>query len=429
MKRVLFLTYWFSPLNVVGSIRAIKFAKFLPRYDIEPIVFTTELSQFKNSDILDEDMEIPPVDVIRGRTLDISQSLKSLIGRIRPEKSQTIISSTPAGRVGVASRVYNNIVSLPDPQLGWYLLSRRAALKLCRRRGIDALFSSAPPFSGHLMGAYLKKKLDIPWICDYRDLWSNNNLIYHKEGFFARLDRMLELKHAGRADVMVSAVPTCARRLEELHDRRVHTITNGFDPDDYNTKVERDAVFTVTYTGIIYPGFEDPTLLFEAIRELIQEGRIDRKKIRVDFYGRRLGSVIEMSGRYNISDIVSVHGQISSRDVKKRQMASTVLLLIDWMGDDPTAQAMHGKFYEYLGAARPILCIGRHKSILADALESTEAGHFVTCVDEAKRHLISLYDEFYSTGSVSYPGRTDRIDEFRSEKSSEKLAELIHSVT
>ena len=99
------------------------------------------------------------------------------------------------------------------------------------------------------------------------------------------------------------------------------------------------------------------------------------------------------------------------------------------MGDDPTAQAMHGKFYEYLGAARPILCIGRHTSILADALESTGAGRFVTCVDEAKRHLVSLYDEFYSTGAVSYPGRADRIDAFRAEKSSERLAELIHSVT
>lgn len=428
MKRVLFLTYWFSPLNVVGSIRAVKLAKFLPNYDIEPVIFTTELSQFRNSDILDEDMEMPPVDVIRGKSLDISQSFKSLIGRIRPGTSRDVVTSIP-GREGIASKIYNNVMSLPDPQLGWYLLSRREALQICREERIDALFSSAPPFSGHLMGSYLKKRLGIPWICDYRDLWSNNNLIYHKRGVFARLDGMLERKHAGMADIMVSAVPTCARRLEELHTRLVHTVRNGFDPDDYTMKVKSDSLFTVTYTGIIYPGFEDPSLLFQAVNELIQEGLITREKIRVDFYGRRLGSVVEMSGRYGITDVVSVHGQISSQEVKKRQMASTVLLLIDWMGEDPTAQAMHGKFYEYLGAARPILCIGRHRSIIADALKKTGAGCFVTTVDDAKRQLLSLYNEFYSRGGVSYTGDPGRIGEYTSEKSSERLAELIHSVT
>jgi hypothetical protein len=419
MTRVLFIAYWFPPLNVIGSTRPAKFVKYLPEHGIEPIVFSTRLDTFQGSDILDTGMDIPEIPIHRGRTLDVSQAMKSLLSRLGKGAPAPATGSAGGGDSPL-SRVYHNLFSLPDPQLGWYLLSRRHALDICRKEKIDVIFSTAPPFSAHLTAAYVAKKTGIPWIADYRDLWSNNNMVYNKSGPFARFDRTMEKRAVARSVGITAAVSTIQDNLESLHKKPVRVITNGFDGDDYDFDANPPEVFTITYTGILYPEYRDPTLLFEALGELIKDGDLVPSGIRVQFFGRRMESLGESIRRFGLEDVVSVCGQVSSREVRRIQKSSSVLLMIDWMGDDPTAQGIGAKFYEYLAAKRPILCLGRHQSALARLIHDTGSGYFTTSVAETKEAILKL-----SWEHAAYRPNEDAVDRFSYDAITGELAAFL----
>ncbi|MBN1882009.1 MAG: glycosyltransferase [Deltaproteobacteria bacterium] len=425
MIKVLIIAYWYPPLNVIGSVRALKLSRYFPEYDITPVVFTTETGTFEKSDFYDPGMEIPNITVYRTKTLDTSQLLKTIIGFFLPGSVGSMKKSAAVGQSRM-SRIYHNIFSLPDTQLGWCLLSRRKLLKICRKENIQLIISTAPPFSGHLLASYIRKKTGIPWIADFRDLWSNSNLNYAKSGLFARIDRRLEVSSIRRSDKIVSVTAPYARLLSDLHNRDVTVITNGFDEDDYADTVSKDRRFSIVYTGIMYPKFRDPHLLFIALRELLDAEDLEESAVDISFYGRRLEYVHDLMVQYGLEKCVSLHGYLPSAEIKKKQMAAQVLLMIDWMGDSPESQGVGAKIYEYLGAGSTILCLGKYRGAVAEILEETNTGFFVTTAGEVKEAILSLYRDYRKHGATPYAPDAEAVKKYTYREVAGRFAALIH---
>lgn len=427
MIRLLIIAYWYPPLNVMGSVRAMKFVKYLPEMGIEPVVFSTSLKPFYGTDVIDPEMDPGDIEVYRGKSFDTAQSIRSLIkrlglgGNVGASPSDYTKSSLPL-------RLYNNLLSLPDPQLGWYILSRRKALSVCREKKIDVILSTAPPFSGHLLGAYLKKKLNIPWIADYRDLWSNNDYHYFKTGIFSRIDTHLENKSINFANAIITASQPLAERIEKFHDQNVRAINNGFDRDDYTFDTIPESKFSITYTGLFYPGRQDTYMLFEAISQLIREKKISEENIQVLFFGRKLEYMEELKLKYSLNNVVRVLGQISSEEAKKRQKAATLLLLLDEMVKDNTSLVIAAKVYEYLGARRPILCLGAYEGAISDILKRTNSGYFLTSVEDTKKTILALYKRFYRDGFIPYEGNESVIEQYSYKGISRSLSEIVMEI-
>ena len=92
--------------------------------------------------------------------------------------------------------------------------------------------------------------------------------------------------------------------------------------------------------------------------------KIDSDKISVDFYGDTT-NLEELSGKYNVSQMVNVHGKISHKEVLQNQMNSDILLLISWM-DESEKMFIPGKVYEYMASRKPILSIGYSEGSLKE---------------------------------------------------------------
>ena len=192
----------------------------------------------------------------------------------------------------------------------------------------------------------------------------------------------------------------------------MHTITNGFDPDDFRSQSRSlTEYFSLTHTGRLYEGKRDPTLLFEVLHDLVKEGVVQKRDIRVRFYGPPEFWLAALVERYGLEEIVEQGGMLSREEALKRQTESHLLLLLGW--SDPRETGQHtGKLFEYFGSARPILAVGGAAGVLTDTLNETGAGVHISDKDRLRRYLVSAYSEFKSKGFVSYHGDQEAIGRY-----------------
>jgi glycosyltransferase involved in cell wall biosynthesis len=355
---VLLIAHTFPPYNTSGSVRAAKLAEYLLEcgYDVRvisgrPLPYPeTLLSSFPKNRVTPTHWRVieAPLDVLRAR-------LGHRVGR------QT--SSGPDGgpsRPSLAARAvvaYRSLLSIPDAKAGWILPATAAGRRLFRSWQPGLIYSTALPFSSHIVAARLAKAAGCPWVGEYRDLFSGNP---YREVWRARarLDEAIERRTMSSASALISVSPLMTDYLARMHKKPAVTIMNGFDPADFERAPDLTAEFdsakiAIIYTGIIYPGRRDPSLLFEALRRL---GR-DRHRFDVRFYGQSLEGVTDAARRFGVEDIVRTFAPVPYLTSLGLQMAADVLLLLLW--DSPFEKmVLTGKLFEYVGAGRPILSLG-----------------------------------------------------------------------
>ena len=199
------------------------------------------------------------------------------------------------------------IISYPDSLRGWYKHAVLAGDKVILSEQIDAILSSSHPMTCHLIAKTLAEKHHIPWVADHRDLWAqypySNHCALRK---FA--EKRLELQTMNKASALVTVSKPLADDLSRLHTYKpVYVITNGFDPEDASfAPPELTNKFTITYTGALYDGKRDPSLLFEALKDLISDGIIDPDRVEVRFFGSQDPWLFDEIRDANLDGIVKV---------------------------------------------------------------------------------------------------------------------------
>jgi glycosyltransferase involved in cell wall biosynthesis len=189
------------------------------------------------------------------------------------------------------------------------------------------------------------------------------------------------------------------------------------------------AKFTITYTGTIYTGKQDPSKLFTALRDLISGGTIDPKDVEVRFYGYKEGWLAREIEGYGLSGIVKQHGVVPRRIVFGKQKESQLLLLLNW--EDPKGKGVYTlKIFEYLAAQRPILATGGSgDDVIKDLLDETKAGMYGSKVEDIKSILSDLYSEYKLKGKISYNGDRAEINKYSYREMAKKFAEILDSLT
>ena len=257
--------------------------------------------------------------------------------------------------------------------------------------------------TSHIIARELKKKYQTPWIADFPDLWSQNyNSCYSLVRRY--FERKLEIKALLSADILVTVSQPMAEKLQELHTKKeIYVITHGFDPKRVNDPPAKlTDKFTITYTGQIYTGKQDPLKILIALKDLIRGGIMNINNIEVRFYGPRRNWLEGATKKNNLSEIIKQYRQIDYEDSIKRQQESQLLLLLNW--EDKTQKGVYtGKIFEYLAARRPILAIGGQKDNVAQKLLlETKAGVFAPEIADIKNYLKDLYLEYQKEGKVNF---------------------------
>ena len=288
---------------------------------------------------------------------------------------------------------------IPDARCWWVKPSARYLKEYLKAHPVDAIVSTGPPHSMHLIAMKLKEALGIPWIADFRDPWTE--IDYYDELHLTRWadhkHHRLEREVLTKADKVVTVAPDGAKRLGRLGNRNVRVVYNGFDRDDDTTRdIVPSEKFSITYLGVLSK-IQNPENLWKAICTLVKENESFAKDLQINMIGQIDSSVVQSIEALGLSHYVNYTPYIPHNEVSAVHRSSTLLLLLLMPDSEPRAKGLlTGKLFEYLASGRPILCIGPENGDAARILRETKAGQTVSFGDQAKTKaaLEQLYHRY-----------------------------------
>lgn len=368
MKRAMLLTYHVPPRAGIASVRAGQLIRVLPQFGWEVIPVTPDLG----------DVDYEP-SVRRTDVVDFKAPLRRLFGVRANETTHErlgiergMIDAKPTFKQR-AIRLGHDVTEYANRSFGWYLPGRKAIAKMLREERFDAIISTSPPETVHLVAAAVHG--DIPWIADLRDPWQREGM-RARRAMFGAIDRILEPRTLRTA----AAITTVSEPLAEgLRARNApvptYSVPNAFSASDWEgVPFVRPEKTTFLYAGQLYGGRNDPRPFLSAMQQLLYDRRISGDEVQVDFYGDETEWLRNEIRRFGLGGIVRMHGRRSRGEILRLERSASRLLLFLW--NDPNERGTYtGKLFEYLGARRRILAIGGpDETVIDPVLQRTGAG-------------------------------------------------------
>lgn len=421
LKTVLILSYYFPPDPEIGGLRINGLAKYLPYFGWEPVILTKdspESSSLNYNIIRTSCSEYDSINSFKQKIgFNPKETVKKQLGKSNFKNKKTFLDVT----LNFAAE----FITYPDNQKKWYSHAFGQAEELLTNKTIDAIISTSSPVISHMVACDLHKKYGIPWIADLRDLWTQNHY-YPYSRLRRKFEKRLETKTLSMSNALTTVSNNLVSELEILHSGlSIYSIPNGFDIDELsNESIKPTAKFTLTYTGNLYQGKRDPAKLFRALKELFDERKLDRKYTEVLFYGRQEDWMKQEIEKYELQGIVHDCGLVPRNVSLIKQRESQILLLLLW--DHPSEVGVYtGKVFEYIASKRPILAIGGQKGVVYELLKETEAGKFVSSVEDIKHCIVEFYNEYKLNGQVCYKGNASKIEKYSQKEMARKFAEVL----
>ncbi|MEO0258466.1 MAG: glycosyltransferase [candidate division WOR-3 bacterium] len=421
--RLLFITFFFPPYNTIGAVRTGKTAKILHELGFEVRV----VAGVDNSLNDDLPVEIPEENVLYAEYFDFEGCILRLMGKDKYSVKNVLHSGYGGSfrsRVlkGLFS-IYRYIVYIPDKYIGWYPFALPRAEGLMVNWKPDVILASAMPYTSLLVAAKLSRKYDIPFVAELRDLWVDNHYIKHNP-----LSALLERKVLNQASAIITVSQPLVEKLRKRYDKPIYEIMNGFDEEDFPSTYageelenNNNKTITITYTGMIYPGKQDPSLLFRTIscsEEL-------KKIIVCRFYGNNLEWLKYLARDYKIEENIQVYPPVSRKESLRIQSESDVLLLLTW--NDPSEKGVYtGKIFEYIGNAKPILVIGSRDNVAAELVRENGFGIVADKMEEVEEFLLNLQEKYVPSIKQNYLKNRYK---FERRKQLLKLAEVLSNIS
>ncbi len=399
MKKVLIITYYWPPSGGAGVQRWLKFTKYLRSYGWEPVIYTPENPESPHNDpSLQKD--IPEnVTVIKTKIWEPYNFYKLFIGQKKDQKINSAFLTEfkkPRKFEKIAVWIRGNIF-IPDARMFWVKPSVKYLINYLKQDPVDAVISTGPPHSMHLVALGLKKSLDIPWMADFRDPWTNIDF-YSKlmlTSFADHKHKRQELDVLNNADAVVCVGRTWLNELEEIwrnekkirknqttQSEKFHYISNGYDPDDYaDEQMEVDKKFSIVYVGTLDRS-RNPGILWKTLSDIIKKNEGFTDDLQIKLVGKTDITVLEDIEKNGLLPYVEKIAYLTHEEVIKVQKKSQVLLLL--INNTPNAMGINtGKVFEYLAARRPILCIGPVGGDADKMLTETKGG-FVSGYEDSQ---------------------------------------------
>jgi hypothetical protein len=376
--KILLISYFFPPFNIIGAVRVSKLAEYWLSKGHDVIVLSAK-SQPLLANLYSK---FPENRVIYTDWFNINSFPEKVMGGRSAVSSRGF--DTKNSFLKSLGSLYKNIFNIPDGQIGWYPFAVKAADELISNGWKpDLIYASAHPLTSLLVSSRIAKKFSIPWVAEYRDLWTDNH--NYKHPFWRRwIDLLMERRVMLSSSALVTVSEPLASVLRKKTLKPIAVVMNGFDPNDYlDVKINLfpENKLNIVYTGMVYRGKQDPSALFEALSKHPQ-----RDFLKVHFFGRYLEYINILAKNYMVEDIVDVFEPVSFKESVAIQKAADVLLFLTWNDSDNNG-VLTGKIFEYFGAKHPILAIGSQVGLAGNMILERGAGLVTNDVFEIKEQL------------------------------------------
>lgn len=340
VKRVLMVAFHYPPMRGSSGIqRALKFSQYLPRSGWQPLVLSVHPRAYPETSA-DQLAEVPTgLPICRSAAWDMARHL-AIRGR------------------------YPGLLAQPDRWISWWLSAVPAGLALIRRHRPSVIWSSYPIATAHLVALTLHRLTGLPWVADQRDPLTEPG--FPTDPRTRSIHQWIEMQAARRGAAIVCTTPgamrACQARHPALSDGRLRLIANGYDEDNFNNAAAigppaRDGtgMFRLLHSGLVYPSERDPRQLFAALRRLRAGGEIGADNFRLVLRAHGHEDFLRpLIVRHQIESLVELAPPLPYLDGLAEMLAADGLLLLQAGNCNHQIPA---KLYEYLRAARPVLCL------------------------------------------------------------------------
>lgn len=434
MNRVLIITYYWPPTAGSGVQRWLKMSKYLPQHGWQPVIYTPENPEAGMTDeSLLRDIA-PEVEVIKRPILEPYAVFNALTGNKGKNSGKASAGSgavNPINAVGHKSPLMRLSlwlranVFVPDPRFLWIRPSVRFLKQYLSEHPVDAIVSTGPPHSMHLIARALHRSTGIPWTADFRDPWTR--IFYFKHlpltscsrkryaamelsvlreadrvvavtdnmirDFIGELEASTDHPGTGRNNPQTGKTTATGDRPSTVPTGKFHVIENGYDEADFTgiTPAELPEGFNLVHTGL-FSAEGNPRKLWKVLAELCRDLPGFGRDLHLTFAGKTDPEILAAVQEAGLADRITDRGYVPHHEANRLQKAADLLLLP--LREEPEATGiLTGKYFEYLAAGRPIAAFGPHGSILERSLDATRTGRIFDWEEEVplKEYLTALY--------------------------------------
>ena len=423
-KKLLIITYYWPPAGGPGVQRWLKFVKYLPNFNVQPIVYIPENPTYP---IVDEGLisEVSDTAIILKNKIFEPYQLAGFLSKKETKKISSGIIPAVKKQSFVEKMmlwVRGNLF-IPDARKFWVNPSVKYLKKYIQENNIDTIVTSGPPHSLHLIGLKLKKELGVKWFADFRDPWTT--IGYHKalklSSYADKKHKKLEHQVLNTADTIIVTSKTTKTEFQAITNKPIEVITNGYDVENV-PKQTLDEKFTLAHIGSFLSD-RNPKILWEVLQELISENELFKNHFQLKLIGKVSQEILDSISEYKLNSYLNNLGYVSHSEAVKHQRASQVLLLIE-IDSEETKSIIPGKLFEYMVSERPIIAIGPKDSDFAEIITSTNTGVFFKYNDKEhlKKTILSNFELYLEKKLQVYPVG---LQHYSRRNLTEKLAKLI----
>lgn len=431
MKKVLIIAYYWPPSAGSGVQRWLKFVKYLPQYDWQPIVYTPEDPSF---DVKDEGLkkDVPKeAKIVKKPIWEPYGFHKKIFGKSKSksESNAGIVSDSSSGLSAKISNWIRGNIFIPDPKIFWVKPSIKFLNEYLKENPVDVLISTGTPHSMHLIAKELADKLDIPWVADFRDPWSKLDMLnsYHISRSNFKKYQELEQGVLRNADLCLTTSEIWRADFLKLGAKKAYCITNGYDEDDFCFEIEPYKKFVISHFGLLNH-LRNPTFFWQALAELCEENNEFNEDLKIHLGGSIDQSNLDEINSYKpLRDKLKVFSYLSHEDVLKEYAKSSILLLLLFNSESGVGN-IPGKLFEYLASKKPIIGFGAGMGDSARIIEQCSAGDYFdyqfSDVEKMKEAILKHYNSFMNGKTMTYP----LIDRYSRKSLTEALVRELNSL-
>ncbi|MFO0704368.1 MAG: glycosyltransferase [Candidatus Andersenbacteria bacterium] len=407
LRSMLLVAYYYPPRGGGGVQRTVKFAKYLPAFGVRPVVLTVGAAP---RSLVDHSFSVAK-DVVRVPYREPGRFLGRLFEYTRLERIA-----------------------------GWIRPAIRQALATVHEQGIELLYSTASPYSNHIVALQVARELGLPWIADFRDLWTGNALYRARTPWIAKHHRTLEATVYREATKIVVTSPSQKKYVIEdfgVAPDKIVVITNGFDSQDFaqsralaeptNTTAAASTSSTleIGYIGSFYGDYRPDDFLL-ALRFLLQRRPEVLRGVRFRFIGDYDRTSREVLGHPELAHVISVESYLPHDQLQRMRagLAANLLYLPD-QGERIRAMIPQ-KVFEYLATGKPLFAV-LPASDVGDILLQHKAATLAPAGDPLGiAHTLQTFLEQLRAGKAARP--QGDFSAFERKNLTAKLARVIEEI-
>ena len=373
MKKVLVITYYWPPSGGAGVQRWVKFIKYFKNQNIDPYIISVD-PDFASYPVIDKSLinDIPENTNVYLTKTNEPYSIYKKINNNQTPYAGFANEGRPNFLQKIARFIRGNFF-IPDSRKGWNDFAYKKAVKVLEKENIDTVITTSPPHSTQLIGLKLKETLNIKWIADLRDPWTD--IYYYKSMLHTKWAKRKDLNYEKAVIEKSDKIVVVSDSIKQLlinksnliQESKIHVIPNGFDEEDFSvSSTNKNNKFLLSYVGTITKDYP-----LDSIKK-----SITNLNINLEFTGKA-----DHPTKHLLNEIAGFNNHVKHKESINLLLASDMLLLvIPKIANNKGI--LTGKLFEYLGARKPILCIGPRDGDAAKIIQECKAGKTFDYSDE-----------------------------------------------